>query len=238
MEKEGFETFMLKEIHEQPAAIGETLSQLALPRCRPAPSGCRRALREVRRIPIVACGTSYPRRAGGQDGDRAVGAGPGRGRCRVGVPLPRPDHRPRTRSCSGSPNPARRRTRWRRCGSPASGGRTSSRHQRPGSQATRDADAVLFTRAGLEMGVAATKTFVAQVALLYEFALRLAARRGASPPSGRPSCADELELLPERVDRSLARIDPSRDSPSASAWSPFFLYLGRLAGLPVRSRAR
>ena len=47
-----------------------------------------------------------------------------------------------------------------------------------GSQATRDADGVLFTRAGFEIGVAATKTFAAQVALLYEFALRLAAERG------------------------------------------------------------
>ena len=46
-----------------------------------------------------------------------------------------------------------------------------------GSQATRDADAVLFTRAGLEMGVAATKTFVAQVVLLYALALRLARTR-------------------------------------------------------------
>ena len=44
-----------------------------------------------------------------------------------------------------------------------------------GSQATRDADGVLFTRAGLEIGVAATKTFVAQVAAMYLLALKLAA---------------------------------------------------------------
>src|SRR3954469_9042596 len=47
-----------------------------------------------------------------------------------------------------------------------------------GSQATRDSDAVLYTRAGLEIGVAATKTFVAQVAAMYLLGLRLAEVRG------------------------------------------------------------
>ena len=54
-----------------------------------------------------------------------------------------------------------------------------------GSQATRDADAVLYTRAGLEISVAATKTFVAQVAAMYPLGLRLAellgVARGGSP---------------------------------------------------------
>src|SRR5437762_8937543 len=51
-----------------------------------------------------------------------------------------------------------------------------------GSQATRDADGVLYTRAGLEIGVAATKTFVSQVAAMYLIALRLAELRGTLAP--------------------------------------------------------
>ena len=47
-----------------------------------------------------------------------------------------------------------------------------------GSQATREADGVLFTRAGLEVGVAATKTFVAQVSAMYLLGLRMAELRG------------------------------------------------------------
>ena len=47
-----------------------------------------------------------------------------------------------------------------------------------GSQATRDADGVLYTRAGLEIGVAATKTFICQVAVMYLLGLRLAELRG------------------------------------------------------------
>ena len=57
-----------------------------------------------------------------------------------------------------------------------------------GSQATRDADGVLYTRAGLEIGVAATKTFVGQVAAMYLLALRLAELRGTLPAgAARPS---------------------------------------------------
>ena len=58
-----------------------------------------------------------------------------------------------------------------------------------GSQATRDADGVLYTRAGLEIGVAATKTFVAQVAAMYLLALRLAELRGTleRPSASRSS---------------------------------------------------
>ena len=55
-----------------------------------------------------------------------------------------------------------------------------------GSQATRDADGVLFTRAGLEIGVAATKTFVCQVAVVYLLALRLA--RAARHARSRRAC--------------------------------------------------
>ena len=51
-----------------------------------------------------------------------------------------------------------------------------------GSQATREADGVLFTRAGLEIGVAATKTFVCQVAVMYLLGLRLAELRGTLEP--------------------------------------------------------
>ena len=54
-----------------------------------------------------------------------------------------------------------------------------------GSQATRDADGVLFTRAGLEVSVAATKTFVCQVAVMYLLALRVAELRGTLPVERR-----------------------------------------------------
>ncbi len=69
-----------------------------------------------------------------------------------------------------------------------------------GSQATRDADGVLFTRAGLEIGVAATKTFVAQVAAMYLFALKLAQIRGTLGPDVRRKLCDDLRAMPHLID--------------------------------------
>ena len=104
----------------------------------------------------------------------------------------------------------------------------------PGSQATRDSDGVLFTRAGLEMGVAATKTFAAQVALLYELALRLARVRGSLTADRLTQLDESLQQLPAMIDEVVAGVDEQAHAIAQSlAWSPFFLYLGRLSGLPV-----
>ena len=65
-----------------------------------------------------------------------------------------------------------------------------------GSQATRDADAVLYTRAGLEIGVAATKTFLAQVAAMYLLGLRIAQLRATLPPARIEELVAELKALP------------------------------------------
>ncbi len=68
-----------------------------------------------------------------------------------------------------------------------------------GSQATRDADAVLFTRAGLEIGVAATKTHVAQVAALLLFTLDMARARGTMTDDERLQLGRELRQMPGLV---------------------------------------
>ena len=69
-----------------------------------------------------------------------------------------------------------------------------------GSQATRDADGVLFTRAGIEIGVAATKTFTAQVVALALLALKLGQVRGALKPRRvAAELAVELGRLPELI---------------------------------------
>ncbi len=105
-----------------------------------------------------------------------------------------------------------------------------------GSQATRDADGVLFTRAGLEIGVAATKTFVTQIAAMYLLALRLAELRGTLPAERLRELVAELKHLPAQRRRD-ARQRPQRRRSSATARrhyrAEFFLFLGRHVGLPV-----
>ena len=110
-----------------------------------------------------------------------------------------------------------------------------------GSQATRDADAVLYTRAGLEIGVAATKTFVSQVAAMYLIALKLAELKGTLGADERRELIGELRALPHYLEE----IDPGRRRARAEEIAEqllrdaeFFLYLGRHVGLGSRARGR
>jgi glutamine---fructose-6-phosphate transaminase (isomerizing) len=103
-----------------------------------------------------------------------------------------------------------------------------------GSQVTREADAVLYTRAGLEISVAATKTFVAQVAAMYLLGLRIAELRGTLEPARIAELVAELKHLPSRIDETLELTEESVKAVSvAHSSQEFFLYLGRHIGLPV-----
>jgi glucosamine--fructose-6-phosphate aminotransferase (isomerizing) len=103
-----------------------------------------------------------------------------------------------------------------------------------GSQATRDADAVLYTRAGLEISVAATKTFVAQVAAMYLIGLRLAELRETIEPARLAELVAELKHLPSKIETTLAGCEaPVREAAAEHSDKQFFLYLGRHIGLPV-----
>ena len=110
----------------------------------------------------------------------------------------------------------------------ALGARTLAITNSPGSQITREVDAVLYTHAGLEMGVAATKTFTTQLALLYLLALRIGELRGARRrrparrPDGRAArAAAEARGLPGgragRSRRSPSAIRTSRSSSTSGA---------------------
>jgi glucosamine--fructose-6-phosphate aminotransferase (isomerizing) len=104
-----------------------------------------------------------------------------------------------------------------------------------GSQATRDADGVLFTRAGLEIGVAATKTFVTQIAAMYLLGLRLAELRGTLPAERLASLVGQLKRLPGQVAEMLAGGLEAAVEETAQRHhaAEFFLFLGRHVGLPV-----
>jgi glucosamine--fructose-6-phosphate aminotransferase (isomerizing) len=102
-----------------------------------------------------------------------------------------------------------------------------------GSQITREVDSVLYTRAGLEMGVAASKTFTAQVALLSLIALKLAGVRGTLASDAVEFILDELYSLPTKMAAFLDGNHPIEEIAQRHYQKPFFLYLGRHIGLPV-----
>ncbi|MEA2436794.1 MAG: hypothetical protein QOF65_1350, partial [Thermoleophilaceae bacterium] len=235
-EKGGYETFMLKEIHEQADAVAETVAdRLATDEIDLGEIGLTdEELRLFDRITIVACGTSYH---AGLVGRYAIEEW---ARVRVDMdiaseyryrnPVVGPGDLVIGISQSGETLDTLAAMRLAR----SRGAKVLAVTNIMGSQATRDSDGVLFTRAGIEIGVAATKTFVAQVAAMYLLGLKLAQVRGSLPEEKIASLADELRRLPHLIDETVASVD-GPVSKFADHWrdSGFFLYLGRHIGLPV-----
>ena len=175
---------MLKEIHEQADAVAETVAdRLAGDEVELGDIGISDdELRNLRRVVIVACGTSYH---AGLIGRYAIEEW-----ARVPVEMdiasefryrnPVIDEHDLVIGISQSGETADTLAAMRLARE--QGAKVLAVTNIMGSQATRDSDGVLFTRAGLEIGVAATKTFVAQVAAMYLFALKLAQVHGTLEP--------------------------------------------------------
>ena len=242
-EKGGYETFMLKEIHEQADAVAETIADRTA-----RGDGVDlddlgmiddEVLRSARRVVVVACGTSYH---AGLIGRYAIEQW-----ARVGVemdvaseyryrdPVIGPGDLVIGISQSGETADTLAAMRLAR----ERGATVLALTNGMGSQATRDADGVLFTRSGLEVSVAATKTFVAQVSAMYLLGLRMAELRGTLTPErleelvARPQADPALHRGAARVRRGVrrarrARRTTRRTSSSTSAAT---------SGCPSRSRA-
>src|SRR5579871_6304373 len=234
-EKGGYETFMLKEIHEQPDAVAETIGdrvrghQLLLD----ALGLDELEIRNLRRIVVVAAGTSY--HAG------VVGRYIIEEWARIPVepdiasewiyrnPVLSKDTLVIGISQSGESRDTINAVKLAR----ESGARTLAITNLMGTQITREVDATLFTRCGMEIGVAATKTFTAQVALLSLLALKLAEIRRSLPQDEIDFILDRLHELPDKIQEFLDGEHPIEQIAQRFHEKPFFLYLGRHIGLPV-----
>jgi glucosamine--fructose-6-phosphate aminotransferase (isomerizing) len=237
-EKGGYDTFMLKEIHEQAQALAETIADRTASgeRVELADPGVfdEEILQGVERVAFVACGTAYH---AGLLGRYALEEW-ARIRADVDVaseyryrdPVLGPGDLVVGISQSGETADTLAAMRLAR----ERGARVMALTNTMGSQATRDSDAVLYTRAGLEVGVCATKTFVCQIGAVYLLALRLAELRGTLAPARIAELVAELRRLPQLVDELLERVTPAVEAVAESWWeADFFLYIGRQAGLPI-----
>jgi len=237
-EKQGFETFMLKEIHEQADAVAETIGERAA-RGVGIDLGDLGAiddelLRTARRVVIVACGTSYHAGLIGRYAIEEFSRVPVEveiaSEYRYRNPVVGPDDLVIGISQSGETADTLAAMRTAR----VRGAKVLAITNIMGSQATRESDGVLYTRAGLEIGVAATKTFVSQVVALYLLALRLAELRGTLDGQVLWETIGEVKRLPHRItemfERGLAGVEVIAERVSDA---DFFLYLGRHVGLPV-----
>ena len=236
-EKEGYETFMLKEIHEQPEAVAETIGD-RLPETGGIELGdigvSDDELAALRRVVVVACGTSYHAGLVGRYAIEQWARVPVEmdiaSEYRYRDPVVGPGDLVVGLSQSGETADTLAAMRLAK----AKGAKVLAIANVMGSQATRDAHGTLYTRAGLEIGVAATKTFVAQVAAMYLLSMKLAAVRGSLEPERLEALIDEVRGLPERLTALLESVD-GPVAEVAAEWSEagFFLYLGRNIGLPI-----
>ncbi|MGI8922375.1 MAG: glutamine--fructose-6-phosphate transaminase (isomerizing) [Solirubrobacteraceae bacterium] len=237
-EKGGYESFMLKEIHEQPHALAETIADRAARGDRIDLGDLGEidddVLRDARRIVIVACGTSYHAGLVGRYAIEEWARVPVEmdvaSEYRYRNPVVGPEDLVIGISQSGETADTLAAMRLAR----ERGAKVLAITNIQGSQATRDAHGVLFTRAGLEIGVAATKTFVSQVAAMYLLGLRLAELRGTLAPEHLARLVGELRHLPQLLAAVLTDCEESVDEVVEHVWqSEFFLYLGRHIGLPI-----
>ena len=234
-EKGGYEYFMLKEIAEQPAAVADTLlghfvdGRIVLDEQRLSDQ----ELREVDKVFVVACGTAY------HSGLLAKYAIEHWTRLPVEVELasefryrdPVLDRSTLVVAISQSGETADTLEAVRHAKEQKA--KVLAICNTNGSQIPREADAVLYTRAGPEIGVASTKTFLAQIAANYLVGLALAQARGTKYPDEVEREYHELEAMPELVSRVLACMEPVAELAHRFASSSTVLFLGRHVGYPV-----
>jgi len=226
-ERGGFEHFMLKEIHEQPQAIHSTL----LGRMTEVESNgfFRNGFTSVK---LVACGTSYHAALVGKYILEEVARVPATvelaSEYRYG---PSPAERPlvilisqsgETADTMGAAREAKRR-----------GCRTLGITNVVGSSLTRETERTMYTRAGLEIGVAATKTFTAQLVALYLVAIRMGLDRGMLPPEEANRLRDELRALPRHVQTVLNQAEEIDALARTFAGARDMFFIGRGTGYPV-----
>ncbi len=234
-EKGGYDYFMLKEIQEQPAAVADTLrghfvgGRIVLDEQRLSDQD----LRDVDKVFVVACGTAY------HSGLLAKYAIEHWTRLPVEVELasefryrdPVLDRSTLVVAISQSGETADTLEAVRHAKEQKA--RVLAICNTNGAQIPREADAVLYTRAGPEIGVASTKCFLAQVTANYLLGLALAQARGTKYPDEVAREFAELEAMPAAVARVLETVEPVRALARELASSKAVLFLGRHVGYPV-----
>ena len=229
-EKGGYEHFMMKEIHEQPAAVRDTLS----PRIK---DGCidlselsldEEAIRRVRRLYIIGCGSAYHVGVAARYVFESLARIPVEvdvaSELRYRDPVLEPDSLAVIISQSGET--ADTLAALRAC--KEHGVRTIGVVNVVGSSIAREADATLYTWAGPEIAVATTKAYSTQLAACYLLAVEFARVRGTLAEGQYESLVNELQALPDKIEKTLS--DKERiqwfASKYASAKDVFFIGRG------------
>ncbi|GCB55487.1 glutamine--fructose-6-phosphate aminotransferase [isomerizing] [Rhodococcus erythropolis] len=234
-EKGGHDYFMLKEIEEQPTAVADTLlghfenGKIVLDEQRLSDQ----ELRDVDKVFVVACGSAY------HSGLLAKYAIEHWTRLPVEVELasefryrdPVLDRSTLVVAISQSGETADTLEAVKHAKDQKA--RVLAICNTNGAQIPREADAVLYTRAGPEIAVASTKAFLAQVTANYLVGLALAQARGTKYPDEVAREYADLEAMPALVSKVLETAEPVRALARQFAHASTVLFLGRHVGYPV-----
>lgn len=235
-EKGGFPSFMEKEIHDQPAAVADTLlgrsdaeGKLTLDELRIDPE----KLAKISKIVVLACGTSA---YAGSVAKYAIESW-----CRIPVEVEL-SHEFRYRepivdkntlivsiSQSGETMDTLMAVRYAK----EQGAKTLSICNTNGSTIPRESDAVLYTHAGPEIAVASTKAFLAQITATYLLGLYLAQLRGNLFSGQIKDILADLGKIPSKIQDILDRDNEIKDLARSMADASSVLFLGRHVGYPV-----
>jgi glucosamine--fructose-6-phosphate aminotransferase (isomerizing) len=236
VERGEFRHYMLKEIHEQPQAISDTLEgRIAGGRVLEAAFGPNAAavFDQVKAVKIIACGTSYHAGLVARNWFEGVAGVP----CHVEVasefryrhPVPNPDALVITISQSGETADTlaalRAAKEW-------GYGPSLAICNVPESSLVREADLVLMTRAGPEIGVASTKAFSTQLVALLLVVIALGRRHKLSAER-ESAIVEQLEALPRHVEDVLALNDEIHRLAERFTDKHHALFLGRGVQYPV-----
>jgi glucosamine--fructose-6-phosphate aminotransferase (isomerizing) len=197
-EKGGYDHFMLKEIQEQPVALRQTLEGRVREDGADLTEFPPGSFEDVRRVQLVACGTSYHASLYGEHLLSNWGVPASASLASEYAVYPPPiDERTLVVGVTQSGETAD--TLEALAVASERGARTLALTNVVGSSAARACDDALFIRAGPEIGVAATKTFSSQVATLLLLANRLVADREGTDPAVEGGQLDSLPSLPDQV---------------------------------------
>lgn len=236
-EKAGYEHFMLKEIHEQPTSIQDTyagkifelegkviLDELKMDEDQ---------LRSLQRVTIIACGTSWNagcvgkylfERLAGIHTDIETAS-----EFRYGEPVLCGQVFTLAITQSGETADTLAAIRSSR----SYGCKAAAITNVVGSTITRETDSVLFTRAGPEIGVAATKTFTAQLIVLYLMAIHMGTVRGRLSPETARQILVGIKQLPGQVQKILNNKDAIKACAEHYANVQDYFFIGRHLNYPV-----
>jgi len=228
----GYEDYMLKEIHDQPTALRNTL--FGRLDADGAVDLSEVDLATTERVAIVACGTAYHAGLLAKEAIERLARIPVEVSVASEYRYANPIGDEKTLVVAISQSGETTDTLAAVGAARAFGGRVLAVTNTQGSLITREADAVLLTKAGPEIGVAATKTFVAQVAALYLLALGLARARGVTPEGELLRLGRDLRRAPEKVEETLELLEGSiEEALGLFEGARCALFLGRGPSYPV-----